>query len=247
MSARTSPARRRRVGIALSICGLMLACAAGSAAAAVVPAEGPWHGTTSAGLPVTFEVAAGQIVDPRFGFKWGFCGAFNSEPGLLPVAMGPEGHWKVQDARGPYVEASFVTAGRAEGAVLAPGRMTPGCPGTRATFVAEPGYVPYPEPESVVPIRVGKSPLEHEPTHISLRRDGSLRLYDLDWVGFGEESATATGRAYMRSGRVVLRPRVTVTLLELVEEAKFSVYEEVEYVIHGRVPPGFHRKGSVFL
>jgi hypothetical protein len=42
--------------LAVSACVAVLACgvlAAGAGADGVVPAEGPWHATTSAGLPVS--------------------------------------------------------------------------------------------------------------------------------------------------------------------------------------------------
>jgi hypothetical protein len=231
-------------------CGVVLACgvATGSAAAdGVIPVEGPWHATTSAGLPVGFQVSVGQIVEPRFRFRWGFCGMFESEGGP-PVPIEPTGHWKYLEGQGPYIEATFVAPDRAEGTVTAPSRMLPGCPETRASFVAEPGAAKFPEPKTVVLAAVGTRRYVHAPKKMVLRRDGSLRFYGLHWRGFGEPEAHGTGRAYLRKGRVVRRPRVTVTLEELTQvEAGYEEYLLLKYVLHGAVPPGFAHRGTRVL
>jgi hypothetical protein len=60
-------------------CVLAFACAAPAARAeGVAPVEGKWHATTSAGLPISFEVSSGQLLNARFRFRWGFCGSFES-------------------------------------------------------------------------------------------------------------------------------------------------------------------------
>lgn len=47
-------------GIVALTCALVLGCGATAAQAdGIVPVEGPWHATTSAGLPVGFEVSGG--------------------------------------------------------------------------------------------------------------------------------------------------------------------------------------------
>lgn len=235
-------------------CGVVLGCGAvfgggaftaGAAGEEVVPVEGPWHATTSAGLPVSFEVKAGQVVGARFRFKWGFCGSFEGYGG--PVPIDPTGHWKSEDPRGPWIEATFVAPIRAEGTVEAPSRMLPGCPATHASFVAEPGAASFEEAESVVEANVVSRHLVHAPKHMLLKRGGSIRFYGLHWDGFGELVAHANGRAYLRSGKVVRRPKVSVTLSELTQQGDFKVYLQLRYRFHGPVPPGFRHRGGRFL
>jgi hypothetical protein len=228
--------------------GVMTGAASGeeiTPVAAVAPVEGPWHATTSAGLPVSFEVKAGRVVGARFRFKWGFCGSFEGYGGPAPID--PTGHWKGEDPRGPWIEATFVAPDRAEGTVNAPSRMLPGCPPTRATFVAEPGAAPFEEAESVVTSNVVTRHLVHAPKSMLLKRGGSIRFYGLHWHGFGEPVAGASGRAYLRGGDVVRRPKVSVTLSELTQQGDYKVYLQLRYVFHGRVPPGFHHRGGRFL
>src|SRR5262249_53224299 len=158
----------------------------------------------------------------------------------MPAAtIEADGHWKTEDPSGPYIEATFVAPDRAEGTVIAPSRMTPGCPGTRATFVAEPGAAPFKEPEAVVLAAVGQDRYVHAPRKMVIKRDGSMRFEGLHWRGFGGAVAHASGRAYIRSRGTVYRPRVSVTLFELVEGGEQKVYRELSYVLHGQVPPGF--------
>lgn len=238
--------------VAVLVCGAVLALglAAGAASGVevvpVAPVEGPWHATTSAGLPVFFEVKAGQVGGVRFRFKWGFCGSFEGYGGLsVPIDAG--GHWKSEDGRGPWAEATFVAPDRAEGTVQAPSRMLPGCPATKATFVAEPGTAPFEEAETVVVNSVVSRRFVHEPKGMLLKRGGGIRFYDLHWHGFGEPVAHADGRAYLRSGDVVRRPKVSVTLSELTEQGDLRVYLQLRYRFHGPVPPGFRHRGGRFL
>jgi hypothetical protein len=230
-------------------CGVVLGCGvltASASADGIVPVEGPWHATTSAGLPVSFEVSGGQIANVQYRFKWGFCGTYTSHL-APPVAIEPSGHWKVADPSGPYVEGTFTAPDRAEGTVVAPSRMLPGCPMTQATFTAEPGTAPFKEPEAVVLSFVGKNKYAVEPTTMVIKRDGSMRFEGLHWHGWGGEVARATGRAFIGIGRVIRRPRVSVTLSELVEGGEQKRYLVLNYVLHGRVPPGYRHRGERLL
>ncbi len=98
-------------------------------------------GSTSVGLPVSFEVREGNVLNAHFGFKWGFCGSYESHlPNVDPIDA--NGHWSFLDSRGQTIEGTFVAPDRVEGAVVAVERELPGCPRTEATFVAVPGEVP---------------------------------------------------------------------------------------------------------
>jgi hypothetical protein len=238
--------------IAALICVLVLGCGVATADADVVPVAGPWHATTSARLPISFEVSGNQLVNVRFRFRWGFCGSFESATGGS-VPIEPSGHWKYADSRGPFAEGTFVAADRAEGTVTAPSRMLPGCPETKATFVAEPGEAPFEQAEAVVRADVRSRHLAYAPKSMGLKRDGSLRLYDLRWSGFGEPTAHASGRAYLRRGcsgcrdKEVRRPRVTLLLNELTQQGDYRVYLHIRYDFHGPIPRGFARHGSRIL
>lgn len=230
----------------------VLACAAvlgggvlatGASAEGIVPVEGPWKATTSAGLPVGFEVSGGQVVNFQYRFNWGFCGTYTSHPGPA-VPIEASGHWKAPDPAGPFIEATFTAPDRAEGVVVAPDRMTPGCPHTQATFAAEPGTAPFQEPEVVVLASVGKHRYAKEPKTMVIKRDGSMRFENLHWRGWGKEIAHATGRAFIGVGRYIRRPRVSVTLEELIEGGEQTTYFVLRYVLHGRVPPGFRHQGE---
>jgi hypothetical protein len=240
-------------------CVLALACAAtaglGAASAsadAVVPAEGPWHGTTSAGLPVAFEVHAGQVEHIRFRFKWGFCGTYEATPSG-PSPIGADGSWKGEDTRGQMIEGAFVAPDRAEGKVTAVSRMLPGCPETHATFVAEPGAATFEQAEAVVRANVVTRRLVSEPAGMTLKRDGSLRFYRLEWQNFGEGVARGVGKAFLRHGcrrcrdKVVRRPKVVIYLNELTQQGDYRVYLHYNYRFVGSIPPGFRRNGGGLL
>jgi hypothetical protein len=227
------------------LCAVVLGCgvlAAGAGAEAVAPTEGPWRATTSAGLPVGFEVKEGQAVGVHYGFKWGFCGSYTSHAGP-PVPIDPEGHFKFEDS-GTYLEATFTAPDRAEGIVVAPDRELPGCPHTEATFTAEPGAAPVKEPETVVLATVGKGRYAKEPETMVIKRDGSMRFEGLRWHGWGENVATATGRAFIGAGRVARRPKVKLTLQGLATGGPRQTYVHLRYTLQGRVPPGFSHKGE---
>ncbi len=154
--------------IAALSCVLAFACAAPAAAAeGVVPVEGKWHATTSAGLPIAFEVSGGQLLNARFRFRWGFCGSFESATTAgVPIEL--DGHWKYVDSRGPFAEGAFVAPDRAEGTVVAPSRQLPGCPETKATFVATPGEAPFERAEAVVQDNVRTRHLSASPSTMVL-------------------------------------------------------------------------------
>jgi len=232
--------------LAALLCAAVLGCGvltAGAGADGIVPVEGPWHATTSAGLPVSFAVSGGQVTSFQYRFKWGFCGTYTSHAGPA-VPIEASGHWKAPDPAGPYIEATFTAADRAEGVVVAPDRMLPGCPHTQATFTAEPGPAPFKEPKVVVLASVGKRRYAKEPKTMVIKRDGSMRFEALQWRGWGGEVTHATGRAFIGVGRVIRWPRVTVTLEELIEGGEQTTYFVMSYVLHGRVPPGFRHKGE---
>jgi hypothetical protein len=238
-----------RSAAVLAVLASMAATSFGAASAnadGVVAVEGPWHATTSAGLPVRFSVEGGQVVGYRFRFNWGFCGTYTSEGGpAAPIES--DGHWKYVEGPETFIEATFVAPDRAEGVVGAPSRMTPGCPQTRATFVAEPGAVPFAEPKAEVLADVRGRHYEHMPSEMVLKSDGSFRFTGLHWRDWGEPVAHARGRAYIRRSGVVRQPRATVTLSELQETGEGKVYYELHYVLRGRLQAGRHHRGEFWL
>jgi hypothetical protein len=227
------------IGAIVLGCGVLAASAVGDG---VVPVEGPWHGKTSAGLPIQFEVKEGQVTGAHFRFRWGFCGTYTTQ--TPPTPIDGSGHWKAEDSATTYAEGTFTAPDRAEGVVVAPSRMTPGCPRTQATFIAEPGAAPFKEPEAVVLAVVGKRRYRRAPKTVVVKRDGSMRFEHLHWHGWGEATTKATGRAFIGIGRVIRRPKVTVTLSELVEGGEQKVYLILNYTLHGKVPPGFRHRGE---
>jgi hypothetical protein len=116
------------------MCLLVLACSASVVKAeGTVPVEGGWVATTSVGLPVSFEVKEGNVLNAHFGFSWGFCGTYDSHlPNTDPIDA--NGHWSFLDSRGQTIEGTFVAPDRVEGTVVAVERQLPSCPHTRATF-----------------------------------------------------------------------------------------------------------------
>jgi len=241
----------------VSLCALCLIGGATAAqAGTATPVEGTWSATTSAGLPITFEVKAGQVVNARFKFRWGFCGVFEGgEKKSVPIE--PSGHWKFPDLRGPWIEGDFLEPNSAQGLVVAPSRMLPGCPETKANFIATPGpdLLPEKEPEiRPTKVRAARSitndQLATRPHKITLSADGSFYLYKIHWKSFGGDEARAVGRAYLRTGcstcpnREVERPRVGIRLVHLVDQGNFRVYEHLSYVLQGPVPRGFEHRGA---
>src|SRR5882672_8825118 len=138
--------RKRQTKVSVTVCAamlclLVLTCSASVVKAGTVPVEGGWVATTSVGLPVSFEVKEGNVLNAHFRFNWGFCGTYESHlPNTDPIDA--NGHWSFMDSRGQTIEGTFVAPDRVEGTVVALERELPGCPHTRATFVAAPGAVP---------------------------------------------------------------------------------------------------------
>lgn len=241
------------LGKVAATCALVLALGAGVARAeTIIPVEGPWHATTSVGLPISFEVKAGQVLNSRFRFNWGFCGNYETNS-QSSVPIEANGHWKYLDPRGPFIEGTFVAPNEVEGTVTAPSRMLPGCPETHASFVAEPGAAPFEQAPAVVTAEAGAHRLVNKPKRIVLKHDGSLVFYDLEWRDFGSNVARGSGRAYVRRGcrscrnRVVRRPRVTILLDELAQQGEYRVYLHLRYELVGPVPAGFVHRGSRFF
>jgi hypothetical protein len=221
------------------------AISASTAAAAIVPVEGPWSATTSAGLPVSFEVNGGIVYNAHFGFKWGFCGSYESHnPNVDPIDAG--GHWSYLDTRGQTIDATFVAPDRVEGTVVAQERELPGCPATRATFVATPGQAP-PEPETKAYVvdNLATGHRAAEPGEIVIGAHRSFGFRELRWRDFGDSKPVAHGRAFIRRGGRVWRPGVTVRLRHLVEQRPgVGLYATLIYELRDPVPPGFAHRGT---
>jgi hypothetical protein len=137
---------------------LVLTLGAGSVRAqAAVPVEGSWKGESSAHLPLSFGVQAGQVVNLRFKFSWGFCGTFESSGNS--AAIDANGHWVFEDPRGQTVEGTFTAPDQVEGKIVSVERELPGCPRTEAAFTGAP--VP-PNPESLAAARAGIEALSYK-------------------------------------------------------------------------------------
>lgn len=225
--------------------------AASTRAEGVVPIEGIWHANTSDGLPVTFEVSGGQVINPHFRYLWGFCGSVDSEPFILPIPIEADGHWKHEEGRGPWIEATFTGPNRAEGSVNTPSRMTPSCGATHAAFVAQPGPQP-PPPRNLVVDDVRSGHLAEEPRRMVLA-GGRVRIFELDdWFEYGEPEPIAAGRALLRRCRhcahpEVRRPKAFVYLSRRTPRNDYRVYERIRWFFRGAVPRGFAHHGSVIL
>lgn len=242
--------RRWRAKVSAAVCApaLCLLVLVGGVSAAradgVVPVEGGWVATTSVGLPVSFEVKGSNVLNAHFGFNWGFCGSYESHlPNTDPIDA--NGHWSFLDTRGQTIEGTFVAPDRAEGTVEAVERQLPGCPHTRATFVAAPGEVPpYVPPQVYAVQNANTGHLSRKPSDIVLGRGISFFLYGLEWRGFGGHRAYASGRAQIHRGKREWNPRVSVRLSSLREEGSDKrVYSVLRYVLRGPVPRGFDRTG----
>lgn len=244
--------RKWRTGLSVTLgaamtCLLLLAGGASVARAeGVVPVEGGWVATTSAGLPVSFVVQGGNVLDAHFGFKWGFCGSYESHlPNTDPIDA--DGHWSFLDTRGQTIEATFVAPDRAEGTVVAAERELPGCPRTEATFVAAPGEIPPFVKPQVFAVRNAKTGRIAQRPHeivLGLGKRGSLIFRGLKWRSFGDRKAYATGRAEIREGTQRWDPRASLRLSSQIEYGSDKrVYSIIRYVLRGPVPPGFSRHG----
>ena len=226
-------------------CLLVLAgSVAGARAEGIVPLQGPWVGTTSVGLPVSFQVKEGNVVDAHFGFKWGFCGSYESHlPNTDPIDA--NGHWSFLDTRGQTIEGTFVAPDRVEGTVVAVERELPGCPSTHATFVAAPGEVPpYVPPQVYAVQNANTGHVSRRPSEIILGKHGSFYFHGLRWQSFGAPKAQAIGRAAIRRGKREWNPRVSVRLSNLIADGPGKrIYMVLRYALHGPIPPAFARHG----
>jgi hypothetical protein len=239
--------RARIALLCLALLGTLGCLGAGPAvAAATVPVEGPWHATLRDGLPVSFEIVEGRIVDLRWGFNTGFCGVQEGtmeEGESAPIEA--DGEWVYRWPPGVNVRGTFVSPGRMEGLIWAPSRMGPSCPHFRATFVAVPGAAPFRVVETFLPRYPGDRQRHQSPRRLDLRRDGSLHFSDLRWRGFGSKTARATGVVHARHGDVRVKRRATLIATGLVEAGPhYDTYEEVSYAIRGPLPAGFPRTGT---
>jgi hypothetical protein len=230
---------------AVTLCLAVLACSPSVVKAeGIVPVEGGWVATTSAGLPVSFVVQEGSVLNAHFRFSWGFCGTFESHlPNTDPIDA--NGHWSFLDSRGQTIEATFVAPDRAEGTVVAAERELPGCPRTQATFVAAPGEVPpYVKPQVYAVQNANTGHISRRPSEIVLGKHGSFSFHDLEWRSFAARKAYATGKARIRKGKREWNPRASVRLSFLVDGGHDKrVYSVVRYVLHGSVPHGFGHRG----
>jgi hypothetical protein len=242
---RTWRTRASVMALAATSCLLVLAGGAPVARAeGVVPVEGGWVATTSAGLPVSFVVQGGDVLNAHFGFKWGFCGSYESHlPNTDPIDA--NGHWSFLDTRGQTIEATFVAPDRAEGTVVAAERELPGCPRTEATFVAAPGEIPpfvKPEVFAVRNAKTGRIAQRPHEIVLGLGKRGSLVFHGLKWRSFGERRAYATGRAEIREGTQRWHPRASLRLSSQIEYGSDKrVYSIIRYALQGPVPRGFAR------
>lgn len=227
------------------LCLLVLACSVSVVKAeGIVPVEGGWVATTSVGLPVSFEVKEGNVLNAHFRFNWGFCGTYESHlPNTDPIDA--NGHWSFLDSRGQTIEGTFVAPDRVEGTVVAVERQLPSCPHTRATFVAAPGEVaPYVKPQVFAVQNANTGHISRRPSEIILGEHGSFSFYDLKWRSFGARKAYAIGKAEIHRGKQEWNPRASVRLSFLIEYGPDKrIYSIVHYVLHGSVPRGFGHHG----
>jgi hypothetical protein len=241
-------ARSGRVRVPLAIVLVALAAAApGAAAETPAPVEGAWSATTSAGLPVYFEISGGKVVNASFFFKAGFCGG-SGDVGSNEESIDASGHWfySTQGFVGsePYVEGNFVAPDRVEGEVIAPAREFPGCPGTIATFVATPGAPAISERAVVAIDDPVRQTFEPRPYEIVLRQGGRRFLLEgLRWKPYGGRVAVAHGYFHTQGMKRKTRPAVTVRLSDLVPWGNFLIYKTLRFDVHGGVPKGFRRSG----
>ena len=93
----------------------------------------------------------------------------------------------------------------------------------------------------------------YRPHAIGLSGDGSFFVYGLHWTQYGQKTASATGRAQTRGcvpncaqGRE-FKPRVHLRLSRVVECGGRYIFGRLEYALHGHIPTGFRRDGTLSL
>jgi hypothetical protein len=223
-------------------CALLLGGPAADARAeAIVPVEGPWFATTTAGQPVSFEVEGGNVIDAHFGYDWADCGTYeirarNTDP------IDASGHWSyLGEVPTASIEGTFVAPDRLEGAVLTGERQTPNCLAYREAFVAVPGEGP---PRAFAVQNADTFNLSMRPGRIIVT-PRSLAFYRLRWHGFGGPVAEASGKASIRRGKTYWRPRVTLRFSSLIKDGPGTrIYSTMRWTFDGSLPPGFERHGS---
>jgi hypothetical protein len=235
------------VGLVASACALVLGFGWGAASAraeGVAPVEGPWTGTSSAGLPVHFRVEGGNVVGIVFRFHWGECGNFTSNP-APSEPIDPEGRWSYDAPEGQTIEGTFVSPERLEGRITTVERMTPGCEATRATFIAIPGEVAPPTAPLVYAVQnVMTGHRARNPTWIFLGRGFSFVLDTLRWQSFGKSVARATGRATIRRSKREWAPRSRLELSRPIPDGPGrEIYSMLRFSLRGPVPPHFPHSG----
>jgi hypothetical protein len=238
--------KRRERGAALvaSFCALVsIGAVAGARADPSVPVEGPWSGVTSIGLPVSFRVEGGNVVDAHFGFHWGYCGDFNSSvQNTDPID--PEGHWSFDSPEGQAIEGNFAPD-RVEGTVTSVSRMTPGCPATSATFVAVAGEVPPPTPLQYFATRDSLTGTQlRQPELIYLGRFISFFLFHMKWSDWGKSVAVGTGEASIRVFKQEWNTSARVMLSKPIHDGPSRrLYSLLRFTLQGRLPKGYPRTG----
>ncbi len=241
---------RRLIAFAALTGALVMIGAVASAGADVTapeapaPVEGPWSGVTSIGLPVSFRVEGGNVIDAHFGFGWGECGDFTSHDANTDP-IDPEGNWSFDAPEGQTIEGSFVAPDRVEGRVLAVERQTPGCEATHAHFFAVPGTVTPPAPPQIYAVQnVNTGYQERNPVWIFLGRRSSFFIGTLRWENFGKSVAHATGEAGIQRFKREWSPHAAVTLSRPVPDGPGKeVYSLLRFTLRGGVPAGYPRQG----
>jgi hypothetical protein len=234
-------APRRPLALLVPLLAAALISAAPAAAGTTTPTEGAWGGRTSAGLPVSFEVKAGHVVNVKFTFLWGFCGI--AESALLnEETIRPDGSWTYLDGRGPKIEGTFTTPDQVEGLLTIPSRELPSCEGSKATFTAAPGPVP---PAPPILINDGRGHLAKEPTRITIPRNRVQYLKNLRWQKIGVAEARATGTAVIAApGRPLHRPALII-LTHPVARGESRTYTRLTYDLRGALPAGVPRRAEI--
>jgi hypothetical protein len=230
--------------LAATTCALVAIGAAARAGAEVAAVEGPWSGVTSVGLPVSFRVEGGNVVDAHFGFHWGYCGNFSShDPNIDPID--PEGRWSFDSPEGQTIEGAFVAPDRVEGSVATVGRMTPGCPATKATFVAVSGEVPPPTPLQYYATTNSLTGSQLRlPEMVYLGRFISFFLFHMHWRDWGRSVAVGTGHASIRVFKREWSPKARVKLSKPIADGPSRrLYSLLRFSLEGRLPAGYPRMG----
>jgi len=236
----------RSTAAAAALGALAALTAASARAETVVPVEGPWTGATSVGLAVNFNVEGGNVVDAHFGFHWGYCGDFQShEPNVDPID--PEGHWSFPSPEGQTIEGTFVAPNRVEGTIVTVERELPGCPETRATFIAIPGETPPPTPPQYYAVTNVITGFEQRmPREMTLRKGLRFWLWQVKWTNWGKSVAYGNGHASIMRFKKRWNPAVHVRLSRPIADGPHKrLYSVMRWTLTGPVPARFPRHGEL--